>query len=176
MNRLSTIALAFSLFVVACGSDVTMEPDQQLNEPTVEPTAPPTSEPPLGGGPYPIAAIDFVVTDTESGEQTAMYSLSCLGDTATLTGDWSPIDDGGLGTADDRMCRLLGESGVQSRLVDGVATDLACTEIYGSADFAAVTGELDAQPVSTSFDRANGCGISDWDDVMEGLLPVPAKA
>jgi len=175
MKPLSAIVLAFSLFVVACGSDATTEPAQQPAEPTVAPTAPPTS-PPLGGGPYPIAAIDFVVTDTESGEQTAMYSLSCLGDTATLTGDWSPIDGGGLGTADASMCRLLGEAAVQSRLIDGVATDLVCTEIYGSADLAEVTGELDAQPVSTSFDRTNGCGISDWDDLMAGLLPMPANA
>lgn len=173
MKRLITIMLAFSLLVIACGSDAIMEPAQQPDEPTV---APPTSEPPLGGGPYPIATIDFVVTDTESSEQTAMYSLSCLGDTATLTGDWSPVDDGGLGTADDRMCRLLGETAVQSRLIDGVATGLMCTEIYGSADFAEVTGELDAQPVSTFFDRTNGCGISDWDDVMAGLLPIPANA
>jgi hypothetical protein len=173
MKRLSTLVLAFSMFVVACGSDAINEPAQQ----PAEPTPPSETELPLGSGPYPIGTIDVVVTNTHTGEQTASYSLSCLGDTATLTGDWSPADDdGGLGAAGDGMCRLLSEPVVQRRLVDGVPADQMCTEIYGSADVADVTGELDGQPVSTTFDRTNGCGIDDWDNVMAGLLPLPTNA
>jgi len=164
MKRLSTLVFAFSLFVVACGSDLTTASTQD----PVESTPSSDVELPLGGGPYPIGAIDFVVTNTQTGEQTASYSLSCLGDTATLTGDWSPADD-------DSMCRQLAEPAVQSRLIDGVPADQMCTEIYGSADVAAVIGELDGQPVSTTFDRTNGCGIDDWDNVMAGLLPLPTN-
>lgn len=164
MKRLSTLVFAFSLFVVACGSDLTTASTQD----PVESTPSSDVELPLGGGPYPIGAIDFVVTNTQTGEQTASYSLSCLGDTATLTGDWSPADD-------DSMCRQLAEPAVQSRLIDGVPADQMCTEIYGSADVADVIGELDGQPVSTTFDRTNGCGIDDWDNVMTGLLPLPTN-
>ena len=79
------------------------------------------------------------------------------------------------GTAADSMCRQLAEPAVQSRLIDGVPADQMCTEIYGSADVADVIGELDGQPVSTTFDRTNGCGIDDWDNVMAGLLPLPTN-
>ena len=46
-----------------------------------------------------------------------------------------------------------------------------CTEIYGGPDVATITGDIDGAPVDTTVDRANGCGIDDWDTVLAGLLP-----
>lgn len=173
------------MFAIACGSD-DVSVSVAAEEPTVPPTEdvadeppaddapvdePPADDVPLGGGPYPIGTIDFVVSNNDSGEQTAAYTVSCLGDTATLTGDWAPAGNGGLGSVDGDMCLALATPAVQSRLIDGVPADQMCTQIYGSADFAEVTGELNGLPVDTTFARNDGCGIDDWDTVMAGLLP-----
>ncbi len=64
---------------------------------------------------------------------------------------------------------------VRSRLVDGPA-DQACPEIYGGADVATVEGTIEGGEVSTSVDRTDGCGISDWDNLLGGLLPPPVDA
>ncbi len=155
------------------------ESAQQPNAPETDTSVPEGDPGPgliLGGGPYPIGTVAFVVTNNETGEQTAQYSLSCLGDTATLTGDWTPVENEGIGAiAADRMCLALGESAVQSRLFDGPATDLACAQVFGSADFAEVTGELSGSPVSTTFSRTDACGIADWDTIMVGLLPPATR-
>ena len=118
MKRLCILVLTLSLFAIACGSD-----DVSVSVAAEQPTTPASEEPatddaPLGGGPYPIGTIEVVVTDSNTDVQTASYSLTCLGDSATLTGDWAPaIQDGVLGSADDLMCRALGDPGVQSRMV-----------------------------------------------------------
>lgn len=44
---------------------------------------------------------------------------------------------------------------------------------YGGPDVALVTGTLDEQPVDATADRTNGCGISDWDDLLGAVLPNP---
>lgn len=41
--------------------------------------------------------------------------------------------------------------------------DLACTEIYGGPQTAAVTGRVGSVQVSSTFSRANGCEIARWD-------------
>lgn len=120
---------------------------------------------PLGSGPYPIADLTVSYRHPDDGISLT-YRIACLGDTATITGD-----DAGVDAAD--ACLALAEPAVQTRLVDGPPADQVCTEIYGGPDLALVTGTLDDQPVDAAVDRTNGCGISDWDDLLGAVLPAP---
>lgn len=129
-----------------------------------EPVTEPGDDAPLGGGPYPIADISF---DVDMGDGTTHeYRLACLGDTATFTGDTS--------LAADRACLALNELEVRSRLLGDDHLDRVCTEQYGGPQLATLTGTLDDQPVDATIDRANGCGIDDWDQLLAPLLPAAA--
>jgi hypothetical protein len=47
-----------------------------------------------------------------------------------------------------------------------------CTMIYGGPQKAAITGTVDGQPVTASFNRSNGCEIARWDKLAtQGVLP-----
>ena len=197
ISALIALLLAFTLVAAACGGDdnddsvVSGDDPQGLpvndgdeppvedpqNEPgdgddpiPVEPDngigdgAQPLPDEPLGAGPYPIA--DLTVTYEHPDAGTVEYQIVCLGDTATLIGAADGVTDQGA-------CTRLADGAVQQRLVDGPPTDQACTEQYGGPDVARVVGTLDDQPVDTTFDRANGCGIDDWDRLMAGVLPTP---
>lgn len=61
---------------------------------------------------------------------------------------------------------------MRSRLVAGPAGEQVCTQIYGGPDVASISGSIEGQEVATQVDRTNGCGISDWDEVLEDLLPA----
>ncbi len=116
-----------------------------------------------GAGPYPIADITIAVhPDGIDSTPTATYRLNCLGDTATVTGDTT-------GSAAS-MCMALTRTDVRSLLIQGPPTDRICTEIYGGPEVATFTGTLDGEQVNTSIDRANGCGINDWDTTLAALL------
>lgn len=120
---------------------------------------------PLGGGPYPIA--DLTVThQLDEASDAVSYQLACLGDTATVTGDGAPGDAAA-------MCLALNEQALRDRVLLGPPADVACTEIYGGPQIATITGTLDGESVDAAFDRANGCGISDWDQFAL-FLPAPA--
>jgi predicted secreted protein len=56
--------------------------------------------------------------------------------------------------------------------VDGELAGQACTEIYGGPDTATVIGSIGGIDVDTSFHRANGCGIADW-ELLQALLGRP---
>ena len=72
----------------------------------------------------------------------------------------------------DAACELLRAGGDPvARLIDGPATDVACTEIYGGSEVATVTGTIDGATVDTDFHRNNGCGIFDWGLVEPILVP-----
>ena len=49
----------------------------------------------------------------------------------------------------------------------------ACTLIYGGPEMARVTGTVDGQSVDRSFQRADGCGISDWNEMKALIDPRP---
>ena len=185
MKRLLVVLTLFFLIAAACGSDDTepvstgddgselpvndgdepVSSDDPVNEPgdTDPPDDPqPLPDEPLGAGPYPIA--DLTITYEHPDVGVIEYQVVCLGDTATLLGD---ID----GVSDQRACAALADAGVQTRLIDGAPTDVACTEIYGGPETARIVGTIDDQAVDTTVDRANGCGIDDWDTLMADLLP-----
>lgn len=120
------------------------------------------AEPPLGAGPYPIA--DLVVTfQLDESDDPTTYQLACLGDTATVTGEGAPADA-------ETLCLALDDEPIRDRLVIGPADDL-CTMEYGGPETATITGTLDDTAVDASFDRADGCGISDW-ALFSSFLPA----
>ena len=119
---------------------------------------------PLGAGPYPIADLTIAYDHPDEGVSFT-YTITCLGDTATVTGD--------VDLDEMAACLALAEPAVQTRLVEGAPADQVCTEQYGGPDVAVITGTLDEQPVDTTVDRTNGCGISDWDDLLGAVLPNP---
>ncbi len=118
---------------------------------------------PLGAGPYPVGTLEVTISHPDADPLT--YTISCLGDTATIT---PPTD----GLNEQTACTALSGDDARSLLVDGPPSDRACTEIYGGPDEAAITGTLDDQPVDVVITRNNGCGIDDWDTTLAGVLPV----
>lgn len=70
------------------------------------------------------------------------------------------------------VAAALADPAVVDRLVNGPATDVACTEQYGGPDVAHVTGTIGDDEVDTRFHRADGCGIADW-ELAQALLPEP---
>ena len=138
---------ALTLAVAACGDNTSNED-------------PNSSDAPIGG-PYPVADLSIVVEHPD--RDTIQYRLTCLGDTATITGT--------VDLDDQAACRALASPDVVSRLVEGPPADQICTEQYGGPDVATITGIIDEQPVDTTVDRTNGCGIADWDELLAELLP-----
>ncbi len=146
------VLLFLTLFALACGSGEAS--DSVGAEPTL-------SGDPLGGGPYPVATIDITVTHPDTDDVS--YTISCLGDTATVAGD-APISG-------EQACIALADDDVRTRIIDGAPADRICTEIYGGPDFATIVGSYEGDTVSTTVDRNNGCGIDDWDRLLVDILP-----
>lgn len=113
-------------------------------------------------GPYPVADLSIVVEHPE--RATIEYRLRCLGDTATLEPEGTYVDA-------QAACLALANPAVVTRLVEGPPADQVCTEQYGGPDVATITGTIDDEQVDAAVDRTNGCGISDWDDLLSDLLP-----
>lgn len=118
------------------------------------------AEDPIGGGPYPVAELEVTVEHPD--HETVSYRITCLGDTATITGD--------IDLDEQAACTALALPEVQRRLVEGPSHEI-CTEQYGGPDTATIRGTIDEAPVDTIVDRVNGCGISDWDDLLADILP-----
>lgn len=174
MQRVLLLALALltaAVLAAGCGDDdeTVSTGDPAVDDGTATDGEPADGEPadgdePLGGGPYPIADLNIAYEHPDEGVSFT-YRITCLGDTATITGDVE---------IDERdACLALAEPEVQTRLVDGPPADQVCTEQYGGPDVAVITGTLDEQSVDTTVDRTDGCGISTWDDLLGAVLPNP---
>lgn len=181
MRRLLVLTIALALFAAACGGDddVATGPDDTADDT------------PSGGGDdgaggatddgrsagggddaagtrprdgedtYAVGTLDVTVTHPDA--ETVTYTLSCFGDTASLTGE--PAVDA------EAACRALKEPRVQELLVEGPPQDRVCTEIYGGPDEARITGSLADRPVDVTITRVDGCAIDDWDTVLSDVLP-----
>ena len=152
MNRYLCWLAALAVTVAACGDN--------SNDDATAPTDAPSTDAPIGG-PFPIADLSIVVEHPD--RDTVEYRLTCLGDTATIDGD--------VDLDDQAACLALASPDVVSRLVEGPAADQICTQQYGGPDVATITGTIDEQTVDTTVDRTNGCGISDWDELLRDVLP-----
>jgi hypothetical protein len=83
--------------------------------------------------------------------------------------DWTLTCDPPAGTHPDpdAACARLDETGAGAF---EPLPDQACTEIYGGAQRAEISGTVDGEPVDASFQRTNGCEIEAWDALL-GVLP-----
>jgi hypothetical protein len=52
----------------------------------------------------------------------------------------------------------------------------ACTLVYGGPEKAHVTGTVDGEPVDVTIDRADGCGIADYDALFAAFGREPPIA
>jgi hypothetical protein len=120
-----------------------------------------TAAPPLGEGPYPVADLTVRVFHPE---RELVYTVTCLGDTATVTGEAPGVDE-------RAACLALAEPEVVEWLVEGPPEGQVCTEVYGGPDTAEITGMIDDAAVVTRVTRDNGCGIDAWDRLLGDILP-----
>lgn len=79
---------------------------------------------------------------------------------------------GGSVEAGEAAAAALDAPSVRDRLLIPPPAGRTCTEIYGGPDVAHVTGAIEGAAVDASFDRANGCGIADWDLVASIIGPA----
>lgn len=122
------------------------------------------SEPqPVAGGPVDIK---LTVSADLGGGFTRQGTLECGN---------RPLGSGFLGGSGKatEACKLMALSGdARKRLLLGPERDRVCTEEYGGPQTATISGVIDKQAISTAVDRANGCGIADW-DLLEPLIGPP---
>ncbi len=184
--RFTIVLTVMAFALAACGSDtadevVTASDELPVNDGKAPPDEEPQAEPgdtdapvdgaaqelpdgPLGAGPYPIA---YLVMDFDDGTGVYTYEISCLGDTATVIGDESGVNDG-------NACLALAESDVQARLTSP-PTDQICTSEFGGPETVHITGTINDVAVDTNIDRTDGCGISDWGNLLSAVLPTPTS-
>jgi len=166
MRRLFLVLIALVVIASACGSDSTADiaADPAIDFPAIDDNVGDDGDL-LGAGPYPIADLLIEVQPDGTDAGALSYRLACLGDTATLSGDAAPLSA-------ESMCLALDEIPIRTRLINGIPVDQLCTEIYGGPQLATVTGTIDGETIDTTVDRANGCGIDDWDRLLAALLPT----
>jgi hypothetical protein len=150
---------ALAIALAACGGgETTTEPTEPPA--TTTPTTPPTTVAPGGG--QAIGTIDITITHPDA--DPVSYTIGCTGDAFPVTPEVEGVD----GAA---ACDRLADPAVLDRLVNGVPADQICTEIYGGPDVAVITGSINNEAIDATIDRANGCGIDDWDTLLAGVLP-----
>jgi len=165
MLYLASLALALPL--AACGSSTDETVDAVQDQLPGSDGSDNDGDQPLGGGPYPVGTLEITITHPD--RDVVAYTISCLGDTATIT----PAIEG---LVDSAACEQLADPDVQTLLVEGPPLDRVCTEIYGGPDEATIVGTLDEQAVNTVITRNNGCGIDDWDQTLSAVLPAAIGA
>jgi hypothetical protein len=104
----------------------------------------------------------------EGDEVLRQGSVSCTDTDASGTGAF--LED----PVSEEACRLLDDAAIVTLLTEGPDDDRSCTEIYGGPETATVSGRVRGSDVEASFDRADGCGIADW-DLLAALLGAPAS-
>lgn len=157
-TRNPALVTAFVLLapIAACGADDTTGPSD-----STPPTTPDASEPATE-----MIDVRLTVEYTHAeAEIEFRYEIHCNGPDGEVTGDVEQAE-----VDPSEACTALGDAAVVERLVQGPQDDV-CTEIYGGADVAQLSGTIDERTVDTSVDRTNGCGIDDWDELLSALLP-----
>jgi hypothetical protein len=169
-RSLAPFLIVLSLLAVACGDDdAATDAGAEPGDTPPPGDDPPVDDAPLGAGPYPIADLVFTISPDGADDSAFTYRLACLGDTATMTGESSTLDE-------RSACLALNDEAVRTRLLVGPPADQMCTEQYGGPQLAGITGTLDGETVDAVVGRANGCGINDYDIVLAPLLPPPGNA
>ena len=104
-------------------------------------------------------SVTVVVDDLE----TTTYTLMCSpeqGADADNSGDHPDVDS---------ACQaLLDAAAVEPSPLETIASDQLCTQVYGGAQTATLTGVVLGEEVAAELSRVNGCEIARWD----ALVPV----
>jgi hypothetical protein len=137
-----------ALVLAACGTDAGSSVSAQ-------PGGAGTPTPPAGSG----ASGELVVTFLErAGGTPQRWTLRC-------------DPPGGTHPDAQAACQALERASAGGRdPFAPVPKDMMCTEVYGGAQTATVTGTWRGRAVNGSFSRTNGCEIDRW-DALRGLLP-----
>jgi hypothetical protein len=88
---------------------------------------------------------------------------------ATLTCGDEPSATGFIDDA-RAACEAVAEN--RALLTEGPPDNIACTEIYGGPQEAAIVGAVGGDEVDVTVTRTDGCGIANW-DALEALLGSP---
>lgn len=130
-------------------------------EPTTTTTAPPDNQ---SGG----IALRVDVTDGEN--QLRSATLSCAAD--------SHVASGFLSGSGRSACDFVGQQQIRSRLTGGSqrGPEMACTMIWGGPEVATVTGNIGGTNVDTTFDRVDGCRMSEFDSFEPLIGPSVGMA
>jgi hypothetical protein len=89
------------------------------------------------------------------------------GKTTTWTLTCDPA--GGTHPNPSAACAALAAKGKTA--LPPVAKGLMCSQIFGGAQTAKITGTWNGDAVNSEFSRVNGCQVSRW-KALEGLLPA----
>jgi LysM repeat protein len=92
-------------------------------------------------------------------------TLACDGDGTRGTGF--------LAHASRSACALV-RSGAATKVAAANRRARLCPAVYGGPQLARLTGRIGARRISFSVDRADGCGIAEW-DVLRALLGDPER-
>ena len=142
--------LAAAMVLAACGKG---------DESTVATTTPVTTAPPVVDD--AVALLIEVGTGEVLGALVATIAVE--GGTGSVTGyltDPAPV------------IAALANTDAAGVLLNRPDDQQACTEQYGGPDVAHVTGTIGSAAIDLTIDRADGCGIADW-DLLQPLLPPP---
>lgn len=150
-RRCGVVLAVSALGIAACADDRAAAPSD----------SPPAST--GDGALYPAADLT-IRHQAPQADVDVTYTLSCSSDGAEIGGDDVGVDA-------PAACEALTDPAVVDRLVEGAPQDQICTEQFGGEDVATVAGTIETATVDAAIDRANGCGISDWDDLLAPILP-----
>lgn len=145
---------ALTVLAGACGGD---------DDVPASPTSPPATTEPVRE-----ATANLQIDYRHDGAGVSFgYGIECGPEADDVVGDAERAEVDAAAA-----CAALDEPAVVQRLVEGPGDEI-CTEQYGGDDVADITGTVSGEHVDTTVDRADGCGISDWDDLLDALLPPP---
>ncbi len=115
-----------------------------------------------GGGDRTSLQVDGIVT--RAGVETSFEGrVTCT--------DGRAAGSGSLDANAEEVCRRL-RADPDAFDEIGRRADRLCTQLYGGPQRARVRGRVEGTRVDVRFDRSDGCGIADWDE-LEWLLGRP---
>lgn len=120
---------------------------------------------PSPDGPDSRADLSVVIQDLQTGSLS--YGIRCSGGEASVRGT-TRVEAAAA-------CRALARPAVQNRLIRGPEPEQVCTQVYGGPQTALISGTLAGQTVNAVVARDDGCGIGDWDNLLEDVLPPVAR-
>jgi nitrous oxide reductase accessory protein NosL len=107
---------------------------------------------------------------SQTGATVSTELTIVVDDGAGKTQTWSLTCDppGGTHPNPAAACAALEAKGQTA--LPPVPKDAMCTQIYGGAQTAKITGSWHGESVNSTLSRTNGCEINRW-DALKGLLP-----